>query len=428
IIVNGLWRSYYEVEFYFIIPKGDKMRIHRLALAAAVVAGISGSAVVQAADLKIAHIIGRTGPMEPFATQASRGFKLGLEYATGGKMEVAGRKIVVLDKDDQLKPDNGKQLLQAAFKDEGVDIAVGPTSSAVALAMIQVARENKKILIIDQAAAENLTGNKGSRYVFRTGRNSDHDAYANAAVYAKPGNFIATLAPDYSFGREGIASFKQALKGSPAQLVEEVYAPANNADFTPQATKLFNALKDKPGRKIIWYIWAGAGNPLKIMDLDPKRYGIEVISGGGTVLPFMGAARPMVGNESATAYYFKCPKNAINDWMVKEHQKRYNSPPDFFTVNGFMTAQAIVEAVKKTNGKTDDTELLIKTLKGLAFDSPKGKVFFNKDNNQLMQVMYHFKYKLNPEMDNSPTKGVDLDCIREIPISEMKIPAMVLKD
>lgn len=404
------------------------MRIHRLALAVAIAAGITSVAIAQSNEVKIAHIIGRTGPLEPFATQASRGLKLGLEYATNGTMVVAGKKLVVLDLDTQLKADVGKTLLQAAYKDQGVDIAVGPTSSAVALAMIQVARENKKILIIDQAAAENLTGNKGSRYVFRTGRNSDHDAYANAAVYAKPGMFIATLAPDYSFGREGIASFKAALKGSPAKLVEEVYAPAGNADFTPQATRLFNALKDQPGRKIIWYIWAGAGNPLKIMDLDPKRYGIEVISGGGTVLPFMGAARPMVGNESATAYYFQCPHNPINDWMVKEHQKRFNSPPDFFTVNGFMTAQAIVEMLKKTNGKTDDTELLIKTLKGMAFDSPKGKVYFNTKNNQLMQVMYQFKYKLDPAMDNSPTKGIGLDCIREIKIDEMKFPVIDLKD
>lgn len=404
------------------------MRIQRLALALAVAAGISGVAIAQSNEVKIAHIIGRTGPMEPFATQASRGFKLGLEYATGGKMEVAGKKITVLDLDDQLKPDTGKNLLQAAYKDQGVDIAVGPTSSAVALAMIQVARENKKILIIDQAAAENLTGSKGSRYVFRTGRNSDHDAYANAAVYGKPGMFVATLAPDYAFGREGVQSFKDALKGTPATLVDEVYAPAGNADFTPQATRLFNALKDKPGRKIIWYIWAGAGNPLKIMDLDPKRYGIEVISGGGTVLPFMAAARPMVGNESATSYYFQCPQNPINDWMVKEHQKRFNTPPDFFTVNGFMTAQAIVELLKKNNGKTDDTELNIKTLRSMAFDSPKGKVFFNPKNNQLMQPMYQFKYKLDPAMDNTSTKGVGLDCIREIKIDEMKFPVVELKD
>lgn len=398
------------------------MHFKRIVLAAALAAALSGTALAQSKEIKIAHIIGRSGPMEAFASQASRGFKLGLEYATGGTMEVAGKKIVVLDKDDQLKADLGKTLLQAAYKDEGVDIAVGPTSSAVALAMIQVARENKKLLFIDQAAAENLTGSKGSRYVFRVGRSTEQDAYANAFVFGKPGYFIATLAPDYSFGREGVAGFKEALKDTKAKIVEEVYAPAGTADFTPYATKLINALKDQPGRKIIWYMWAGAGQPLKVLDLNPQRYGIEMVTGGGTVYAFLAGSRPMAGNDSATSYYWRCPKNAANDWMVQEHLKRFNTHPDFFTANGFMTAQTIVELLKKTNGKTDDTELLIKTLKTVSIDSVKGKAYFAKDGQQMLQNMYQIRFALNPEMDNTPTKGVDLECLREIKINELELP------
>jgi len=402
------------------------MRVHRLVLALAAIACASGLAVAQTKELKIAHIASRAGPLEPFATQSSRGLKLGFEYATKGTMEVAGRKIVVLDKDDQMKADVGKTLLQSAYKDEGVDIAVGPASSAVALAMIQVARENKKLLIIDMAAADNLTNAKGSKYAFRIGRNSDHDAYSNAFVYGKPGNFIATLAPDYAFGREGMASFKAAMKGKPGTIVEEVYAPAGTPDFTPYATRLFNALKDKPGRKVILFIWAGAGNPMKVFDLNPQRYGIEMMTIGGTLLMLNAGARPLIGNEAATSYYFRCPKNAINDWMVQEHQKRFNAPPDFFVPNGFMTAQAIVELLKKTNGKTDDVELMIKTLNSVAFDSPKGKVFFK--NNQLMQPMYHYEYIENPEWKDTVYKGVDVKCKGEISIEDMNIPTSVLKD
>lgn len=403
------------------------MHLRRTTLAIAAFVGISAFAQAQSNEIKIAHIVDKTGPMEPYATASNIGLLMGIEYATDGKMEVAGKKLKIILKDSQLKPDIGKSLLQSAYRDEGVDIAVGPTSSAVALAMVQVARENKKILIIDSAAAENLTGEKGSRYVFRTGRNSDHDAYANAMVHGRAGNFIATLAPDYSYGREGIASFKEALKGTPAKLVDEVYAPANNADFTPQATRLFNALKDQPGRKLVWIIWAGSGNPFKIMDLDPKRYGIEIVT-GGNILSAFAAYRPLVGSEGATHYYFQCPQNPANDWLVKEHQARYKVPPDFFTATGMMTGIALVELLKKTNGKTDDSELLIKTLKGMAFNGPKGKVFFHKDNNQLMQPMYHFRIKLDPAMDNTPTKGVGQECVRVIGIDEMKFPIRKLND
>ena len=54
-------------------------------------------------------------------------------------------------KDTHMKPDMGKQLLTAAFQDDKVDLAVGPVSSAVAMACLPVAKEFKKILKIGRA-------------------------------------------------------------------------------------------------------------------------------------------------------------------------------------------------------------------------------------------------------------------------------------
>lgn len=398
------------------------MRIFHQAAMLVLGLGISGVALAQNNEIRIAHILDKTGPLEPFATQTSVGLRMGLEYATGGKMEVAGKKIVILNKDSQMKADLGKALLQAAYADDKVDFAVGPSSSAVALAMIPVAQENKKLLVIDAAAAEYLTGARGNRYIFRVGRNSDHDGYGSASVFGRPGNFIATLAPDYAFGREGVASFRDALKGTQAQLVHEEYAPLGTTDFSAQALRLFSALKDKPGRKIIWIIWAGPGNPMKLMDLDPARHGIEIVSGGGTSLLTMPGLKSLVGAEAATHYWFQCPRNAANDWLIKEHQTRYSSPPDFFTATGMMTGIAIVEALKATKGVTD-TETLIKAMEGLSFDGPKGRNYFNKDNHQLMQPMYHYRIKLDEKIPG----GVGMDCLREIKIDEMKFPITKLK-
>ncbi|MBL8328631.1 MAG: ABC transporter substrate-binding protein, partial [Rubrivivax sp.] len=106
------------------------------------------AAQAQGKDIKIALVASKTGPLEAFAKQTITGFQLGLEYATGGTMSVAGRKLVVIEKDDQGKPDVGKTLLQQAYADDKVDLAVGPTASPVALAMLPVAEEFKKILLV----------------------------------------------------------------------------------------------------------------------------------------------------------------------------------------------------------------------------------------------------------------------------------------
>ncbi|HEX5777863.1 MAG TPA: substrate-binding domain-containing protein, partial [Xanthobacteraceae bacterium] len=306
---------------------------------------VAGGASAQ--DLKIALIAGKTGALEAYAKQTETGFMMGLEYLTKGSMNWEGRKIVVSVKDDQLKPDLARSLLEQAYGDEKVDIAVGTTSSAAALAMLPIAQDYKKVLLVEPAVADAITGEKWNRYIFRTSRNSTQDAYAAAAAFPKSGEVnVATLAQDYAFGRDGIAALKAALAQirPNVKVVSEEYAPQNTTDFTAYAQRLFDALKDKPGRKIIPIIWAGPHPLPKIAALDPKRYGIE-IAPGGNILPVMQLYKDYPGMEGAIYYYWAFPKNEMNQWLVVEHQKRFNAPPDFFTAGGFAAASAVLAAV-----------------------------------------------------------------------------------
>ena len=395
-------------------PSPSRRRlVARSALLAAALA-LPGFAFAQAGkEIRIAHVYSRTGPLEAYGKQTQTGLMMGFDYATGGTMTVAGRKIVLIEKDDQGKPDVGKSLLAAAYGDDKADLAVGPTSSGVALAMLPVAEEYKKILVVEPAVADSITGDKWNRYIFRTGRNSSQDAISNAVALDKSGVSIATLAQDYAFGRDGVKAFKDALKT--AKIVHEEYLPTSTTDFTAGAQRLIDALKDKPGRKVIFIIWAGAGNPFKIADLDLKRYGIEIAT-GGNILPAMAAYKNFPGMEGATYYYFGIPKNPANEWLVANHYSKFKAPPDFFTAGGMSAAIAIVEALKKTGGDTS-AEKLIKTMEGMSFETPKGKMIFRKEDHQAMQSMYHFKIKVDPAF----AWGVP-ELVHEIKPEEMNVP------
>jgi branched-chain amino acid transport system substrate-binding protein len=384
------------------------MKYHLIAAAAAVlVCGAAG-----AKDIRIAHVYDKTGPLEAYAKQTQTGLMMGLDYATGGTMMVNGNKLVVIEKDNQGKPDVAKSQLAAAYADDRADIAVGPTSSGAALAMLPVAEEYKKILLVEPAVADAITGEKWNRYIFRTGRNSSQDAISNAVALDKENVTIATMAQDNAFGRDGVKAFRESLKK--ARLAHEEYLPGSTTDFTAGAQRLFDSLKDKPGRKIIFILWAG-GNPFKIADLDPKRYGIEIAT-GGNILPAMTAYKNFPGMEGAAYYYFGIPKNPVNSWLVTEHYKRFKQPPDFFTAGGMSAGIALVEALKKTGGATD-TEKLIGAMEGMSFESPKGKMTFRKEDHQAMQSMYHFKIKVDPAF----AWGVP-ELVREIKPEEMNIP------
>ena len=381
-----------------------------LIAAGALIAGIA-----YADDLNVALIYGRTGPLEAYAKQTETGLRLGFEYATKGTMEIDGRKINIILKDDQSKPDLAKTALAEAYEDDHADIAIGTSSSAAAIAMLPVAEEHKKVLIVEPAVADQITGDKWNRYIFRTSRNSSMDAIAEAVAFGKPGVNFATLAVDYAFGHDGVAAFKQALAPTGANLVAEEYAPSNTTDFTAVAQRLFDALKDKQGRKLIFIVWAGAANPLeKIAELDPGRYGIEFAAAGNT-LPVLASYKRFPGMEGAAYYYYGLPKNSINDWLVAEHQKRFNAPPDMFTCGGFAAAMAVVAAVEKA--KSTDAEKLIATMEGMDFDTPKGKMMFRKDDHQALQAMYNFKVKVDPAL-----AWADLELVNEIKIEDMNVP------
>ena len=393
------------------------LRVARALAAVATMSGLmlsAGSASAQ--DIKIALISSKTGPLEAYAKQTETGFTLGLEYLTQGTMAVNGHKIVVLSKDDQGKPDIAKSLLEQAYADDKVDLAVGTTASGSALAMLPVAEDAKKILIVEPAVADSITVDKWNRYIFRTARNSTQDALAGAVALGDGEVSLATLAQDYAFGRDGVTAIKEALAAtkSKAKVVFEEYAPQNTTDFTASAQRIFDALKDKPGRKILVIIWAGASPFSKIMELKPDRFGIAVAP-GGNILPVMKSYKAYPGIEGSVYYYYGFPKNPMNDWLVAEHRKRFNVPPDFFTAGGMAAASAAIAAIKKA-GSTD-TEKLITAMEGMDFDTPKGKMTLRKEDHQALQVMYHFKVKAS---------GKDewdlLDLVREIPISEMPVP------
>lgn len=378
-------------------------------LAATALAGVAQ------ADIKIAHVYGKTGPFEAYAKQSHVGLEMGIEYATGGTWEVNGEKIVIIEKDTQLKPDIGKALLEEAYGDDEVDLAVGPVSSGVALAMLPVAEEYEKILIVEPAVADSITGANWNRYIFRTGRNSSQDAVANAVALSGADVHIATLAQDYAFGRDGVSAFKEALDGTGASIAHEEYVPTDTTDFTAAAERIFNAMKDLGGEKKLFIIWAGGGNPMtKINAMEPSRFGIEIAT-GGNILAALKAYKDLPGMEGATYYYYEIPQNLVNDWLVKEHFDRFDTPPDFFTAGGMSAGIAVVEALKAA-GSTD-TEDLIATMEGMEWDTPKGLMKFRAEDHQALQSMYHFRTEIQDGRDY----GVPV-LVRELGIDDMPVP------
>ncbi|KFI28395.1 ABC transporter permease [Haematobacter massiliensis] len=384
--------------------------------ALALAAGAGLTSPVQAADpIRFALIRSATGPNEIYARDTERGFRLGLEYLTGGKNEILGRPVEVIVKDDQFKPELSKAMVTEAFADDKADVAVGTSWSGGALAMAPVAEQYRKILLMEPALADSITGDHFNRYIFRASRNSTQDALASAAML-KPGDSVAFLAADYVFGKDGVAAYKTAMEtmNSGASVVHEEFVPVNTTDFTAPMQRIYSKLRDAPGNRYLVLIW-GAPNPIpKLAATRPDRYGIQIVSVGSSNIESIQAWRGLpVGG--GTFYFWSFPDNPMNDWLVEQHNARYGQPPDLFTVGGFTAAAALVAGIEKAG--TVETEALIAAMEGMSFDTPKGRITFRAEDHQGMQDQYQFRMKEKPE-----SRWDLLDLVRVVPADEMPVP------
>ncbi|MFJ5766443.1 substrate-binding domain-containing protein [Lysinibacillus sp. NPDC093210] len=374
----------------------------------------NGSAVkTEGGTIKIGVLASLTGALESYGKQTQRGFDLGIEYATNGSMEVNGKKIEIVYEDTETKPEVAVQKATKLLEDDKVDFLVGSSSSGDTLAVLPLAEEYEKIMVVEPAVADSITGAEFNDYIFRTGRNSSQDAYAAAAAIAGKGVKIATFAPDYSFGWDGVKAFKTAAEKLGAEIVLEEYADPAATDFTSNLQKVIDAKPD-----YLFVVWAGANSPWnQIADLKIQEKGIKISTGAPDIiaLKFMN---PLIGMEGFSVYYHTLPQNDVNKWLVDEHQKRFNEVPDLFTPGGMSAAISIVEALKKSQGDAD-AKKLIGIMEGMSFETPKGKMTFREEDHQALQSMYSIRLEQQ--------EGVDYPVpvlIRELSPEETAPPVM----
>ncbi len=342
--------------------------------------------------VKVAVVTSRSGAYEAWGTHELRGLEIGIEYATGGTNEVAGRKIELKIYDDQGKPDVGKAMAEQAITEWKADIIQGTVSTGIAQQIAPVIDQYKKIFMVEPAAGDALTSPLMSKYLFRTGSNTTQDALAGAVGATKMGKKIVQLAPDYQWGKDSAGAWEAIMKANGAT-VETVFAPQDTTDFTPHFQKI---LAMNP--EVLVIHWSGA-NSAKLYQqaIEQKVHTKTKMTGGIADFASMKTmSKDSVGLTGMVKYFHTLPKNAVNDFLVKRHKEKFNGElPDLFTGGGMAAGIAIVEGLKKTGGDAD-ADKLVAALEGLKFQGPKGEYEFRKEDHQALQVMYVVELAMNP--------------------------------
>lgn len=344
--------------------------------------------------IKVGLLTDSSGALAIYGPMLERGFQLGLDYAKE-KGLLTGCDIQVIIKDTASKPDVGTQAARDLIEQENVDLLVGAPNSGVTLAIAEIAKNNKKILIAQPAASPDLTGKAFNPYVFRTSRTSVQDALTMGAALTKLGKNFIQIAPDYAFGYGSAAGFYNVVKANGGAFVENDTPEKSGAIFIPQDTKDFTPYLQKVAdskAEVVIVTWAGAGfvplfQQMQQLGLFKNKIIATGIGDNATLKAGYGDA---IGSVGVNVYHYSLPKNAVNDWLVAKHKEKFGAPPDLFTEGGFTAAQMVVEGLKAT-GCDATADKLIPVYEKLSFDGPKGKYTVRASDHVMLQPMYLVK-------------------------------------
>ncbi len=144
-----------------------------------------------------------------------------------------GKKIEVVSADHQNKTDIAASIARRWYDVEQVDIIVDLANSAVALAVQELARERKRIMIASSVGTSALTNEACSPY----GIHYTYDTYSLAnstarAVIERGGDSWFFVTADYSFGHAFERDATAVIQELGGTVLGAVRHPLNTTDFS----------------------------------------------------------------------------------------------------------------------------------------------------------------------------------------------------
>jgi branched-chain amino acid transport system substrate-binding protein len=371
------------------------MLLRYIALLAATAASLPCAA--SAADtIKIGFPIPLSGFAAVYGTPILKGAQMAVDEinAKGG---VLGRRLELLVRDSKANADEAVRVSRELIIKDNVDFLVGTLTSAEAPAVSTVAKENKIILIAPASETMMLTDAAHVHpYIFRIATNTDIEGLGGATEMARWKNVktVATISPDYAYGRDVEAAFVAALKKlrPDITIVDQQWPKLGEPDFTPFITAQMSKKPDAIHCSLFagdFVTFSKEAAPLGYFKAVDNRVVDGAVVGSTDEAQALGKDYPygIIANAYDPVIWggdTEPPehKKFIADLIAFTHQQYASS----WSVIGYQSIYALADGIKKAGDtKSDDVS---KSLAGLSFDTPVGKRTFSVKSHETFAPEY----------------------------------------
>jgi branched-chain amino acid transport system substrate-binding protein len=364
--------------------KTTKLVLAALMIASMLMLGMASS--VPAADTIKVGEIQTYSKLTNFTFPYRNGWQLALEEInnSGG---VLGKQIEVISRDDAGKPGTAVTVAEELIRKDKVALLMGTFFSHVGLAVTDFAKRNKVLFVAAEPLSDAVVWAKGNRYTFRLRPSTYMQAAMLAEEAAKnPAKRWATIAPNYAYGKDAVASFKKVLKAKRPDV--EFVAEQWPALFKINAGAEIQALADAKPQAI--YNVTFGGDLAKFVREGKLRgffndvYVVSLLSGEPEYLDPLKDEAPE--GWLVTGYPWYDIQDPMHQKFVAAYQKKFNDYPRTGSVVGYNTMMTVYHALKKAG--TTDTEKLVDAMEGLTFNSIVGPISYRKIDHQSTMGAY----------------------------------------
>ena len=200
-------------------------------LSFAVLAPFSADAQISDNVVKIGVLTDLSGPA---ATPTGTGSVVAAQMAADDfSGSVAGKPVVIVSADHQIKPDVGSAIARRWYDVEQVDVIVDVPVSAVGLAVQNVAKERKKMLIVHSTGTADFHGKFCSPYTMQWVFDTRALAVGTAQeVVKRGGDTWFFLTADYAFGHSLEQQASEVIRANGGKVLGAVRHPFATPDLS----------------------------------------------------------------------------------------------------------------------------------------------------------------------------------------------------
>jgi branched-chain amino acid transport system substrate-binding protein len=351
----------------------------------------------------IAAVLPLSGNLSVFANDVLEGIQLAVERA---REQPGTPSVGLIVKDHDVDGQGFLDELSTLLHDDRPLAVIGPMLSKNLPVMAEMAQRTRVPLITPAATLPNVR--RLGSYLFSTSLTYAMQAERIAAYAAKEQGYrrFGILHPDTVYGRELARLFAQEVRRFDGEIIAMETFKEGDTDFGPSIQRLKAEDLKKYGLAVPVDSTPPAGKPLNRKDkrllYTPGFDALFIPSRSNEIgllaaqlafhdikVPLLGtngwnsqdfartADRTVDGATFVDGFFVDSPNPAVREF-VQRYQKRFESPPSLFTMQGYDAARVVIEGIRHgaTSGEALQeflaTQRSLPTLAGPAGFGPDG--------------------------------------------------------